>query len=91
MPYNELGKDTPWNSSPSQQYFSSSLGTNMDFDPAPYMAHPLVATIGLVSTLILMTKGTVVVLTEFFRMLPPLIQAVKDCWRSVKNGRANHQ
>lgn len=58
----------------------------MDFDPSAYTGNAWVWYVGLVSAVILAIKGCVVCLTELIRMIPPLIQAVKDCLRSLKNG-----
>ena len=59
----------------------------MDFDLAPYMQNPVVFYIGLTSAVILMLKGMVVCLTELVQMIPPLIKAIKTCWKAVTNGK----
>lgn len=65
----------------------------MDFDPTPYMNNPLVFYVGLFSAVILALKGSVILLTELIKMLPPLIMAIKDTWKYIvgrKNGH-NHE
>ena len=61
----------------------------MEFDPTPYAHNLWVWYIGLVSAVILASKGAVVCLTELIRMVPPLIQAFKDCWKAIRNGHSN--
>lgn len=57
--------------------------TLMDFDPTPYAANSWVWYVGLISAVILALKGCVVCLTEFVRMIPPLIQSIKDCIKAI--------
>lgn len=59
------------------------------FDPGPYLNHPIVWTIGLISAIILMLKGVLVLLTELIRMLPPLITSIIDCFNLMRGPKGD--
>jgi len=61
----------------------------MDFDITPWLNHPYLAPLMLFCAGLVVLKGIIVLITEIVRLIVPLIEALKDCIKRIKNGKNN--